>query len=149
MLLHEKRCSEEETAGQQQMHFIRIHGPPKAPGSRNTEEGHEMRRMCGRAQDRRADGQQRVRRGGNATGQRTEQFLGEKENQYHGSQVHCQQAQVDAGRGLSEDRHEGGVSHIDSRQFLMASQLVRGDTLQQQLTHIGHAAFIALQGELT
>ena len=52
---------------------------------------------------------------------------------------------MNSGDGLSKDRHDHGVGSISARELHVIGELVRWNTLQNELTGISVFAFVALK----
>jgi hypothetical protein len=54
---------------------------------------------------------------------------------------------MDAFYGFSKDRHDQGIGSINPRELHIVGDEIGGDSLKNQLTHIGKFSFISLEGD--
>ena len=104
-----------------------------------------MRRMGGETQYRRADGHQGVSRAGNHRCVWVKQPPGEEKEQQDCSQVDDQQAEMNSGWGLSENRHQQSISGVGAGEFDVIDQLIGRDAFEDKLAGIGVLSFVSFQ----
>jgi len=67
-----------------------------------------------------------VSSGGGDTGRGGEEWAAQEEDEHDGSRIEEEEAQMDLGDRLAEDRHDEGVGGIDAGEFHIEGGLVGG-----------------------
>lgn len=104
--------------------------------------------MAGQAEDPRTQGEQGKGDGGGGGGNVIQQFPAQKEYEDDGGGIDEGDAEVDAGGGLAEDGHDGGIGGAGARELHGVSLPVRGEAMQDELAGVSIFPLIPFEGHL-